>query len=497
MGPKTKTKSIWKDPTAQHFQVVHRSQRDPLINDQDAGTHVLKSFTPKHTLNQSSSTTTTTTDGNTLTDLQFELQKQGVKERPNIGQASLYGVYYDDTNYDYMQHLRPIGGSYNSQRGGKDEELDTTAILLEAPEKGKSKGRKAAGEKEQEMEKEKEFEMAGFKLKERKEPMKLPDEVLPNKKELTLEQSRRNQLNIDPSLQGLQPDMDPHLRQVLEALDDDAFDFKRAVKSLKKSETHQRSLKDRGLNQMETSKEEESQDQQEQEEEGDEELDFDDFLAGIIHEGEQDEEEEEPEWKALPPGGEESIWLDDTERALFKSKSKKNSTFSDSGDTETEIEIHIPQDESIPDVSSSSNGVEEVDDDGISLSARVALFKKAQKLEAAMKSQDPSKSKSRIAQSGILPSVAGSQTSIFSETKKKSRAGTKARLGASSMAGSQAGDGASAWSMSSSAMFRNEGLKGLDDRFDRVSKEDGRRWTLLFFLNKAMMLNKYRDSLLQ
>lgn len=132
MGPKTKTKSIWKDPTAQHFQVVHRSQRDPLINDQDAGTHVLKSFTPKHTLNQSSSTTTTTTDGNTLTDLQFELQKQGVKERPNIGQASLYGVYYDDTNYDYMQHLRPIGGSYNSQRGGKDEELDTTAILLEA-----------------------------------------------------------------------------------------------------------------------------------------------------------------------------------------------------------------------------------------------------------------------------------------------------------------------------------------------------------------------------
>lgn len=39
MPPK---KSIFRGPEAQHFQLVHRSQRDPLINDPDAGQRVLK-----------------------------------------------------------------------------------------------------------------------------------------------------------------------------------------------------------------------------------------------------------------------------------------------------------------------------------------------------------------------------------------------------------------------------------------------------------------------
>lgn len=471
MAPKSK--SIWRDPSAQHFQVVHRSQRDPLINDQDAGSHVLKQFTPKHS---TTSTTTTTSTGNTLSDLQQELQAQGVKERPNVGQASLYGVYYDDTQYDYMQHLRPIGGNYHSQRGGKDEENDVSAILLEAPQKGNSKNQKDKGKAK---EKEEDFKMDGFQLKDsemkKKEQMILPKEVLPNQNELTLEQSRRNQLNIDPDLQGLQPDMDPHLRQVLEALDDEAFDFEKARKDLKKSKTHQKSLQSRGIEQEKESSEVKEEVAEEDEEE--EELDFDDFLAGIIKEGQQDENDQEPEWKALPPGGEESIWLDADERALLKSKSKNQEFKSQSQDDDNQTEIGIQQDESIPDIPqdpsfSSSGGDITVDDDGISLSARIALFKKAQKLESQLQTKDSTRLK--VNGSKITPpSVAGSQTSIFSDTKKKSRPGTKARLGASSMAGSQAGDGASAWSMSSSAMFRNEGLKGLDDRFDRVSFRRG------------------------
>lgn len=39
MAPK---KSVFRQPGAQHFQLVHRSQRDPLINDPDAGQRVLK-----------------------------------------------------------------------------------------------------------------------------------------------------------------------------------------------------------------------------------------------------------------------------------------------------------------------------------------------------------------------------------------------------------------------------------------------------------------------
>ncbi len=35
-------KSIFRQPGAKHFQLVHRSQRDPLIHDPDAALHVLK-----------------------------------------------------------------------------------------------------------------------------------------------------------------------------------------------------------------------------------------------------------------------------------------------------------------------------------------------------------------------------------------------------------------------------------------------------------------------
>jgi protein LTV1 len=39
MAPK---KSIFRQDGARHFQLVHRSQRDPLIHDPEASTHVLK-----------------------------------------------------------------------------------------------------------------------------------------------------------------------------------------------------------------------------------------------------------------------------------------------------------------------------------------------------------------------------------------------------------------------------------------------------------------------
>lgn len=35
-------KSIFRQPGAKHFQLVHRSQRDPLIHDPEASQHVLK-----------------------------------------------------------------------------------------------------------------------------------------------------------------------------------------------------------------------------------------------------------------------------------------------------------------------------------------------------------------------------------------------------------------------------------------------------------------------
>ena len=39
-------KSIWRQPNAVHFQLVHRSQRDIMRHDPDAGGGVLKPFEP-------------------------------------------------------------------------------------------------------------------------------------------------------------------------------------------------------------------------------------------------------------------------------------------------------------------------------------------------------------------------------------------------------------------------------------------------------------------
>ncbi len=114
-------------------------------------------------------------------------------ERANIGEAALYGVYYDDTEYDYMQHMREVGA--------KEEEGDS--VLVEAPNvvhKGKKAERRA--------------QASMF-------PDIIPPEARPSAYELPWNLDAGQ--DIPDELRGLQPDMDQHLRQVLEALDDDAF----------------------------------------------------------------------------------------------------------------------------------------------------------------------------------------------------------------------------------------------------------------------------------
>ncbi|KAG6333743.1 hypothetical protein ID866_5344 [Astraeus odoratus] len=173
-------KSIFRQPGARHFQLVHRSQRDPLIHDPDASQHVLKEV------------------GKTRADLETVLDPEDIAHdiRANVGEAALYGVYFDDTDYDYMQHLRAVGA----------EEEGVESILIEAPStsqrnsknKGRSKG-----------------DNAPVTLHD------LPSEALPSKNEMPL--NFESQQAVPEAISGFQPDMDPHLRQVLEALEDDAF----------------------------------------------------------------------------------------------------------------------------------------------------------------------------------------------------------------------------------------------------------------------------------
>uniref|UniRef100_A0A914WWE5 Protein LTV1 homolog n=1 Tax=Plectus sambesii TaxID=2011161 RepID=A0A914WWE5_9BILA len=81
--PKRKKQFVDKK-TAQTFRLVHRSQRDPLIADEDAGAHV-------------------------LAPVQQQTKNQNAAPKPTkrVEEEHKFGVYFDD-NYDYLQHLRDV-----------------------------------------------------------------------------------------------------------------------------------------------------------------------------------------------------------------------------------------------------------------------------------------------------------------------------------------------------------------------------------------------------
>ncbi len=387
---KTKNKSIWRSDNAQHFQLVHRSQRDPLINDPNAGAHVLLSFDPA---NQSRA------KGKTRAELEADAtvirDKWGKPIRGNIGEAANYGIYFDDTEYDYMQHLRPIKDDENVKRGGEnvDETVDTILVssssgAVGSGSKGKGKGKES------------------FTLKDgggEEKALNLPASVLPSKKEMPF--SFTSHLAVEPSLQGFQPDMDPHLRQALEALDDEAF--------------------------------------------VDDELD-DDFFGEVVADGEWDGiVRDDDAWREDAPEGDEAMWADPATRAQRE--------------------------------------LEQVGEENMSLEARVALFKKQQEMQRAAKNNAPSddgaeeddeEDRDQLAslrggskagsKAGTMYTVGGSAIG------KKGRPGALARRAASTKAPS-IGGGSTAWSMSSSAMFRNKGLSDLDDRFAQLGRKYGIR----------------------
>ncbi|KAG5340744.1 Protein LTV1 [Termitomyces sp. T112] len=175
-------KSVFRQPGAKHFQLVHRSQRDPLIHDPDASQYVLRPIERENVKK-----------GKSRSDLESILPASEIASDRlgNVGEAALYGIYYDDTEYNYMQHLRAVGV----------QEDGVESVLIEASSSSKSS--KVAKK------------VKGIEMRD------LPEGVLASKSELP--RTYESQQAIPESIAGFQPDMDPHLRQVLEALDDDAF----------------------------------------------------------------------------------------------------------------------------------------------------------------------------------------------------------------------------------------------------------------------------------
>lgn len=170
MGKKTFTKK-----NATTFQLLHRSQRDPQIHNDEASQRVLVPV--KRTEKQQDEDIAQKTIKPVQTRAELEADF-AASVRPNEGEAAEYGIYYDDSNYDYMQHLRPTG--------------DMGAVFVEKKE--------------------------SEKLPKDIRIVDLPESVLPSATEQ--KRSYQDQQALQDSVAGFRPDLDPRIREVLVALDE-------------------------------------------------------------------------------------------------------------------------------------------------------------------------------------------------------------------------------------------------------------------------------------
>lgn len=136
-----------------------------------------------------------------LGDLASELGSDAMSIRDNEGEAANYGVYFDDTEYDYMQHIRDIG-----EGGGE-------AVFVPAePLMNKNKGK----QKESLEDALRQLDLENNTKDLIEDETMLPSKHLPK-------QNYQAQQDVPDAIAGFQPDMDPRLREVLEALEDDAY----------------------------------------------------------------------------------------------------------------------------------------------------------------------------------------------------------------------------------------------------------------------------------
>jgi protein LTV1 len=327
----------WIDKkSATHFTLVHRPQNDPLIHDESASSMVLN---PTQLPNSKKI--------KKLDDLALELGPDVKRIRENEGEAANFGIYYDDTEYDYMQHMRDLGS-------GSGEAFFVEAPVSNSKGKGKEKQSLEDALKEASLD-----DRAGALLDE---------EILPSKN--LRKATYQEQQDVPDALAGFQPDMDPRLREVLEALEDEAY------------------------------------------------VDDDDELFGkLAQDGKEIEEDE----------FDQGAWDDEDEGW-------------ESDDTAKPIKEY--KDAPAPDVSLEDDEREDHGDGD--WMANFSKFKKSQKSNLAP----------------VAPSQSGLQSSIMTTTTNGGR--KKRRKGALT--------NPSSYSMTSSSMFRTEGLTDLDARFEKLEK---------------------------
>lgn len=336
------------------FAVVHRGHDDEKYFDNDASRHVLVPITQK----QSQKKKVQTKD-----ELEDELKEDIKTIRDNEGLAAQYGIYYDDTKYDYMQHLKPIG------------EAEDAVFIAKKEEKPK-------GKKQDIME----------ILKEQ-----LPSETKKNITQADLE-------NIPRELQGFNPNLDPRLRETLEALEDEAYIGE------------------------------------------DENANIDDFFKDILQSGEADDEEFYEEFE----DGEYDEWDMDNYDDEY-------AQYDDEGyDTDKLEQIELPYNEG--EAPEDMNNI--VVDNSWEKDFR--KFKKESKFldDSDDDFDDEDEEQEHLEKDDLpgLPDIPGSKK--FSKTKLRKKKGAMTDV--------------TSFSMTSSAVYRTEGLTLLDDRYEKLANDFGK-----------------------
>ncbi|GAA5914879.1 ribosome biogenesis protein LTV1 [Sporobolomyces salmoneus] len=342
--------SLWRKPGTKTFQLVHRSQRDPLIHDPEASDRVLKEVTkPRGAKGQYSAYESST---NPEDDPDKAVAEEEIQESPFGADASSYGIFYNDQEYDYLQHLRSVG-----------DRPDATLVAAPTPREIQRQRKKDKSA------------MAGFierePISQPEQKLVLPEDSLPSHPLDEVSYQTYHQQRQLEETGGLKPDLDPRVREVLEALEDEAYTI---------------------------DEEGEGTDQE------------DEFWNGVLAGGEgdgndweEDSEEEEDE-------------VEETGKGIEKLRLANGN----------EVEV--------------SAGGNEWD--------AVKRFKASQ----ANNGSDDEEFESEMGDT-----IAELVKSSARRPPRGTKGGTNSAMGSS-------------FSMSSSAMFRNEGLRTLDDRFDQIEK---------------------------
>lgn len=209
--------------TATTFQLVHRAQNDPLIHDENAPSMVFAEKSSKLSRRPTEDdyaysdeqylASGTTEYKSTKTRQRGDLEEEfGLSFKPHEGEAAQHGIFFDDTEYDYMQHMRDLGSGEGS------------ITWVEASVPGDSKTKKGKQKLEdaiRSLDLDESRSVGGESMASSNARSLLPDEVLPS--QYAKKQTYQDQQDVPDEIRGFQPDMDPRLREVLEALDNEEY----------------------------------------------------------------------------------------------------------------------------------------------------------------------------------------------------------------------------------------------------------------------------------